>query len=97
VDLPDPFGPITPIRSPSETVKERFWKSGALPYLLESPCALISGAKTAIFSSFLALLAYQQPPAPKEQPVPQRKTLPNLVLVGFGRSSFTSGEQRATG
>ena len=33
------------MRSPSETVKEIFWKSGAVPYRFESPCALIIGGK----------------------------------------------------
>ena len=45
VDLPEPFGPITPMRSPSDTVKEMFWKSGATPYLFDNPCALIIGGK----------------------------------------------------
>jgi len=57
VDLPDPLGPITPIFSPSETVKESFWKSGALPNLLDRPCALIRGANSAVFSCYLRLLA----------------------------------------
>src|SRR5258706_13322977 len=52
VDLPEPFGPITPMRSPSETVNEMFWKSGATPYLFDSPCALIIGG------NFLGLLLY---------------------------------------
>src|SRR6266849_2799708 len=43
VDLPDPLGPIRAIRSPSDTVNGIFWKSGATPYLFESPCALIIG------------------------------------------------------
>src|ERR1700690_2494677 len=45
VDLPEPLGPIRPMRSPSETVNEIFWKSGAVPYRFESPCALIIGGK----------------------------------------------------
>src|SRR5580700_10933634 len=45
VDLPEPLGPIRPIRSPSDTVNEIFWKSGAVPYRFESPCALIIGGK----------------------------------------------------
>src|SRR5207249_11290580 len=52
VDLPEPFGPITPMRSPSDTVKEIFWKSGAAPYLFDSPCALMIGGK------FLGLLLH---------------------------------------
>ena len=31
VDLPEPFGPIRPMRSPSDTVKEISWNSGATP------------------------------------------------------------------
>ena len=45
VDLPEPLGPISPMRSPSETVNEIFWNSGAVPYRFESPCALIIGGK----------------------------------------------------
>jgi hypothetical protein len=33
------------MRSPSETVNEIFWNSGAVPYRFESPCALIIGGK----------------------------------------------------
>ena len=43
--MPDPFGPIRPMRSPSETVNETFWNRGVLPYRFESPCALIIGGK----------------------------------------------------
>jgi hypothetical protein len=43
VDFPEPFGPINPIRSPSETVKETFWKSGLAPKAFEIPCALRIG------------------------------------------------------
>jgi hypothetical protein len=50
VDLPEPFGPITPMRSPSETVNEMFWKSGAAPYFFANPCALMIGG------NFLGLL-----------------------------------------
>jgi hypothetical protein len=45
VDFPEPFGPIRPIRSASETVNEIFWNSGEAPYRFESPCALIIGGK----------------------------------------------------
>ena len=45
VDLPEPFGPIRPMRSPSDTVNEIFRKSGAIPYRLDKPCALIIGGK----------------------------------------------------
>ena len=43
VDLPDPFGPISPIRSPSEIVNGMFLKSGTAPNRFESPCAVIIG------------------------------------------------------
>jgi hypothetical protein len=45
VDLPDPLGPINPIRSPSETVKETFWKRGFAPKAFEISCALMMGGK----------------------------------------------------
>jgi hypothetical protein len=38
------------MRSPSETVNEMFWKSGATPYLFDNPCALMIGG------NFLGLL-----------------------------------------
>jgi hypothetical protein len=43
VDFPEPFGPINPIRLPSETVKETFWKSGCDPKAFEIFCALMIG------------------------------------------------------
>jgi hypothetical protein len=43
VDLPDPFGPIRPMRAPSETVKETSRKSVVAPNAFEIPWALISG------------------------------------------------------
>src|SRR5208282_236495 len=43
VDLPDPFGPIRPIRSPSEMVKETFWKRGFAPKAFVISCALTMG------------------------------------------------------
>jgi hypothetical protein len=46
VDLPDPFGPITPMRSPSDTVNEIFLNSGATPYLFDSPWALMIGGNS---------------------------------------------------
>jgi hypothetical protein len=52
VDLPDPFGPITPMRSPADTVNEIFWKRGATPYLFDNPCALMIGG------NFLGLLPH---------------------------------------
>src|SRR5882762_11329920 len=50
VDLPEPLGPMSPMRSPSETVNEMFWNRGATPYLFDSPWALMIGGK------FLGLL-----------------------------------------
>jgi hypothetical protein len=52
VDFPEPFGPISPIRSPSETVKEMFWKSTVDPKDLEIPCALMIGANDLCPASF---------------------------------------------
>src|SRR3954449_13445288 len=43
VDLPEPLGPMSPMRLPSETVNERSRKSGTAPKLLVIPCALIIG------------------------------------------------------
>jgi hypothetical protein len=43
VDLPEPFGPISPMRSPSETVKDMFWKRGLAPKTFEIFCALTIG------------------------------------------------------
>ena len=43
VDFPEPFGPIRPMRSPSETVNETFWKSGFAPKCFEIPCAFMIG------------------------------------------------------
>src|ERR1700756_5108918 len=43
VDLPDPFGPMSPMRSPSDTGKETFWKRGAAPKAFEMLRILISG------------------------------------------------------
>jgi hypothetical protein len=57
VDFPEPFGPMTPMRSPSDTVKEIFLNSGAAPYLLDSPWALISGGK---FLGLLPSLVYPE-------------------------------------
>jgi hypothetical protein len=45
VDFPAPFGPIIPIRSPSETVNEIFRNKGATPYFFDNPCALSIGGK----------------------------------------------------
>ena len=47
VDFPEPFGPIRPMRSPSETVNEIFLKSGATPNFFERSCALIIGIEFA--------------------------------------------------
>ena len=43
VDFPEPFGPISPMRSPSDIVNGIFWKSGVAPNRFESPCAVIIG------------------------------------------------------
>src|SRR6266404_1895669 len=43
VDLPEPFGPISPMRSPSETVNQIFWNSGLAPKAFEMSCALMIG------------------------------------------------------
>src|SRR5579859_2250976 len=43
VDLPEPLGPISPMRSPSETVKETSWNSGVAPKAFEIPWALTIG------------------------------------------------------
>src|SRR6202040_431610 len=43
VDLPDPFGPIRPMRSPSEMVKETFWKRGFAPKAFVISWALTMG------------------------------------------------------
>ena len=44
-----------PMRSPSDIVKEISRKSGAAPYRLDNPCALMSGGK------FLDVLLEVQP------------------------------------
>src|SRR6266851_855295 len=43
VDLPEPFGPMRPMRSPSVTVNETFWKRGFDPKAFEIPWALMIG------------------------------------------------------
>jgi hypothetical protein len=43
VDFPEPLGPISPIRSASETVKEISSKSGFAPNAFEILCALMIG------------------------------------------------------
>jgi hypothetical protein len=43
VDLPEPFGPMRPMRSPAVTVNETFWKRGLAPKAFEIPCALMIG------------------------------------------------------
>src|SRR6185369_6598528 len=45
VDFPEPFGPISPIRSFSEIVNEILSKSGIAPNVFEIPCALMMGGK----------------------------------------------------
>ena len=53
VDLPEPLGPISPIRSPSDTVNEMFWKSGVSPNFLEIPLAFTIGGKVGLFLSLV--------------------------------------------
>jgi hypothetical protein len=48
VDFPDPLGPINPIRLPSDTVKDTFWKSGFAPKAFEIFCALMIGGKSSV-------------------------------------------------
>src|ERR1700723_331143 len=43
VDLPEPLGPIRPMRSPSDTVNEIFLNRGATPNFFERSCALMIG------------------------------------------------------
>src|SRR5580658_4366246 len=43
VDLPAPFGPIKPIRSPSETVNEISSNRGTAPKRFDTPCAFKIG------------------------------------------------------
>src|ERR1041384_6739502 len=49
VDLPEPLGPIRPMRSPSETVNDTFWKSGFAPKALEICWVLMLGEKKEFF------------------------------------------------
>ncbi len=53
MDFPDPLGPISPIRSPSDTVNEMFWKSGVSPNFLEIPLAFIIGGKVELILSLV--------------------------------------------
>src|SRR5260370_37257443 len=43
VDLPEPFVPISPMRSPSETVKLMFWNRGLAAKEFEMFCPLMIG------------------------------------------------------
>jgi hypothetical protein len=45
VVFPEPFGPIRPMRSPSDTVNETFWNKGLAPKALDNPRALRMGGK----------------------------------------------------
>src|ERR1700730_9833910 len=58
VDLPEPFGPITPMQSPLETVNEMSRNNGVLPYFLDNPCALIIGGKFLGSAPVLSLPCY---------------------------------------
>src|SRR5580765_6027783 len=53
VDFPDPLGPISPIRSPSDTVNEISWKSGVSPKFLEIPLAFTIGGKAGLVLSLV--------------------------------------------
>jgi hypothetical protein len=46
--LPDPFGPMMPMRSPSETVNEMLRNSGSTPNRFAKPRALMIGAKSCV-------------------------------------------------
>jgi hypothetical protein len=59
VDLPEPFGPISPMRSPSETVKETFWNRGFAPKAFEMSCALMIGGND-LFSPKVVLACYAE-------------------------------------
>ena len=48
VDLPEPFGPTTPIWSPSETVKAMLSNNGLAPYALRSDCPFRIGGKRTV-------------------------------------------------
>ncbi len=48
VDLPEPLGPIRPMRSPSEMVNETFWKSGLAPKDFVISWALTMGGNRAV-------------------------------------------------
>src|SRR5579884_3532966 len=52
VDFPDPFGPISPMRPPSEMVNGIFLKSGVAPNRFDSPCAVMIGGKWSCFLHF---------------------------------------------
>jgi hypothetical protein len=51
VDLPLPFGPISPTRSPSEMAMDRFSKRGRAPYVFEIVSQL---SRTAIMGGLAA-------------------------------------------
>src|SRR5689334_774068 len=48
VDFPDPFGPISPMRSRSDTVNETSRKSGCAPKDFEISFTLMIGDKAAV-------------------------------------------------
>ena len=60
VDFPEPFGPITPMRSPSETVNETSSNSGFAPNAFEIFCALmIGGNRTRAPRMFETIVKYR--------------------------------------
>jgi len=65
VDFPEPLGPIRPIRSPSETVKEISRNSGFPPNDFVIPCALIISGTTRVSKSCCLRLSGSARHAPK--------------------------------
>src|SRR5664279_2073483 len=45
VDFPEPLGPMTPMRSPSEITKLMFWKRVVAPKRFSNPCPFKIGVK----------------------------------------------------
>ena len=88
VDLPDPFGPISPMRSPSETGKATFRKSGVAPKLFEIFCALRIGGKSYSFlQDLLSRIAGELsfiPRLPAVRRCPRRAGLGEDAALGNG-------------
>jgi hypothetical protein len=85
VDLPEPLGPITPMQSPSDTVKERFSKSGATPYFLDMHWALMIGGMTFEDTSFVSDISRPTPISPI-----------GPVIIDFDHSSLMFQAKPAT-